>query len=146
LRRVFESGSQLELITASALPYQFNSTNDKNTTFDDRSDDKGPEPEGLALGEICGRTYLFLGLERISGIMAYDISNPRQPEFVQYINNRRFTGKPADGTAGDLGPEGLTFIPARQSPTGMHMLAVANEISGTTTLYRIDTNRCKHHH
>ncbi|WP_410289039.1 choice-of-anchor I domain-containing protein [Desulfosarcina sp.] len=50
---------------------------------DFHSADKGPEPEGLSLGEINCRTYLFLGLERIGGIMVYDISLPRQPEFVQ---------------------------------------------------------------
>jgi hypothetical protein len=141
LRLVFDSADQLERITAAALPLEFNSTNDENGSFDNRSDDKGPEPEGLALGEINGRTYLFLGLERIGGIMVYDITNPRCPEFVQYINNRDFGGNAAAGTAGDLAPEGLTFIPARKSPTGGPLLAVANEVSGTTTIYRINANR-----
>ncbi len=138
LVQVFDSGSQLEAITAALLPTAFNSTSDANNTFDDRSDDKGPEPEGLAIGTINGRVYLFLGLERVGGIMVYDITNAQNPDFVQYINNRNFSGNPAAGTAGDLGPEGLTFIPASQSPTGKNMLAVANEVSGTTTLYQID--------
>jgi hypothetical protein len=73
--------------------------------------------------------------------MVYDITNPRCPEFVQYINNRDFGGNTAAGTAGDLAPEGLTFIPARKSPTGGPLLAVANEVSGTTTIYRINANR-----
>lgn len=147
LRRIFDSGKQFEELTAAALPFDFNSNNDANNSFDERSDDKGPEPEGLAIGEIAGRTYLFLGLERVSGIMVYDISNPARPEFVQYINNRDFSGDSEAGTAGDLGPEGLTFIPARKSPTGMNMLAVANEVSGTTTLYQIDVDRkdCRRH-
>lgn len=134
---VFDSGSQLEAITAAILPAAFNSSN-TNNTFDDRSDDKGPEPEGLAIGTINGRVYLFLGLERVSGIIVYDITNAQSPDFVQYLNNRDFSGDPAAGTAGDLGPEGLTFIPASQSPSGKNLLAVANEISGTTTLYQID--------
>lgn len=138
LVQVFDSGSQLEAITADILPTAFNSSNDKNNTFDDRSDDKGPEPEGLAIGTINGRVYLFLGLERVGGIMVYDITNAQNPDFVQYINNRNFSGDPAAGTAGDLAPEGLTFIPASQSPSGKNMLAVANEVSGTTTLYQID--------
>lgn len=142
---MFDRGDQLEQLTAAALPEEFNSTNDENGSFDNRSDDKGPEPEGLALGEIDGRTYLFLGLERISGIMVYDISDPHRPEFVQYINNRDFTGAPEAGTAGDLAPEGLIFIPAAKSPTGENLLAVANEVSGTTTLYRIDVN-ARHGH
>lgn len=138
LVQVFDSGSQLEAITAAILPTAFNSTSDANNTFDDRSDDKGPEPEGLAIGTINGRVYLFLGLERVGGIMVYDITNAQNPDFVQYINNRDFSGSPAAGTAGDLAPEGLTFIPASQSPSGKNMLAVANEVSGTTTLYQID--------
>jgi len=141
LRLVFDSGDQLEQLTAAALPFDFNSTNDENDSFDNRSDDKGPEPEGLTLGEINGRTYLFLGLERIGGIMVYDITDPGSPEFVQYINNRDFSGDAEAGTAGDLAPEGLTFIPARKSPTGDNLLAVANEVSGTTTVYKIDVKK-----
>ncbi|BBO78383.1 hypothetical protein DSCW_58000 [Desulfosarcina widdelii] len=141
LRLVFDSGDQLEQLTAAALPFNFNSTNDENDSFDNRSDDKGPEPEGLTLGEIDGRTYLFLGLERVGGIMVYDITDPRDPEFVQYINNRDFSGDAEAGTAGDLAPEGLTFIPARKSPTGDNLLAVTNEVSGTTTVYKIDVKK-----
>ena len=137
-RLVFDSGDQLEQITAAALPDDFNSNNDENDSFDSRSDDKGPEPEGLAVGTIGRRTYAFIGLERVGGIMVYDITSPRDPEFVQYVNNRDFSGDAEAGTAGDLGPEGIVFIDAGDSPTGQPMLAVANEISGTTTLYRID--------
>nr|WP_321396119.1 choice-of-anchor I family protein [uncultured Desulfobacter sp.] len=140
LAMVFDSGDQLEQLTAAALPFDFNSNNDENDSFDSRSDDKGPEPEGLTIGTINGRTFLFLGLERVSGIMVYDITDPNAPEFVQYLNNRNFDGVAEEGTAGDLGPEGLTFIPAAQSPTGQNMLAVANEISGTTTVYQINVD------
>lgn len=146
LRLVFDSGDQLEQITAAALPRDFNSTNDENDSFDNRSDDKGPEPEGLVLGKIGNRTYLFLGLERVGGIMVYDITRPQKPEFVQYLNNRDFSGNAEEGTAGDLAPEGLAFIPAAKSPTGDNLLAVANEVSGTTTLYKINVNkRCNIH-
>jgi hypothetical protein len=145
LRLVFDSGDQLEQITAAALPFNFNSTNDENDSFDNRSDDKGPEPEGLTLGTIFGRTYLFLGLERVGGIMVYDITDAQSPEFVQYINNRDFNAEDIED-AGDLAPEGLVFIPATQSPTGDNLLAVANEVSGTTTLYKIDVSRCPPHY
>ena len=140
LRLVFDSGDQLEQLTAAALPFDFNSTNDENDSFDNRSDDKGPEPEGLTLGEINGRTYLFLCLERVGGIMVYDITEARSPEFVQYINNRDFSTEDIED-AGDLAPEGLVFIPARKSPTGDNLLAVANEVSGTTTVYKIDVKK-----
>ncbi len=134
---VFDSGNDFERITAARNPAFFNSTNDEND-FDSRSDDKGPEPEGLALGRINGQTFAFIGLERVGGIMVYNISNPEAPQFVQYINNRDFTGDPALGTAGDLAPEGLVFVEARQSPSGKPLLIVGNEVSGTTTVYEID--------
>jgi DNA-binding beta-propeller fold protein YncE len=138
---VFDSGDALERITAEAFPDEFNSTNDENGTFDNRSDNKGPEPEGVAIGELRGRTYAFIGLERIGGVAVYDITDPRSPEFVQYINNRDFSGDAEAFTAGDLGPEGIEFIPALESPTHRPMLAVGNEVSGTTTLYEIDFTR-----
>jgi 2',3'-cyclic-nucleotide 2'-phosphodiesterase/3'-nucleotidase/5'-nucleotidase len=141
---VFDSGDDFETITASLLPDNFNSTNDENGSFDNRSDDKGPEPEGVVVGEVNGGTYAFIGLERIGGIMVYDITNPAEASFVDYINNRNFDVDAVldDGSTnpavGDLGPEGLTFIAAADSPTGEALLAVSNEISGTTTLYQIN--------
>jgi hypothetical protein len=114
---IFDSKDQLERITAAALPDGFNANNDDNDSFDNRSDDKGPEPEGLALGRIGARTYLFLGLERIGGIKVYDISNPFSPDFVQYVNTRDFNGDPENSTAGDLAPEGLILYRPVKAPT-----------------------------
>lgn len=135
---VYDSGSLLEELTAALLPTEFNSNNDENGSFDSRSDDKGPEPEGVTVGRVGDRVYAFIGLERIGGVMVFDVSNPRAPAFVQYVNNRDFGGDAKAGTAGDLGPEGLLFIPAAESPIQAPLLAVTNEVSGTTTLYRID--------
>ncbi len=135
---VYDSGDALEQITIANLPGEMNSTNDENATFDDRSSSKGPEPEGLAVGEVGARTYAFIGLERIGGIVVYDVSNPYHPTFVQYINTRDFSGDAAAGTAGDLAPEGLAFISAADSPIGQPLLAVAYEVSGTTRIFAID--------
>ncbi|MGD8581981.1 MAG: choice-of-anchor I family protein [Gammaproteobacteria bacterium] len=149
---VYDSGADFENITANQLPDDFNSTNDENGSFDDRSDDKGPEPEGIALGKIGGRTIAFIGLERVGGIMAYDISNPNEVQFLDYINYRNFS---VDATiddpnstdpddvltnplVGDLAPEGLVFIRASKSPNGKPLLVVGNEVSGTTTIFEID--------
>lgn len=132
--RIFDSGDAIERITAEALPDSFNSSGE-NDTFDGRSDDKGPEPETVALGEIDGRTYAFVGLERIGGIMVWDITDPHAPRFVRYANNRDFSV--ADEAAGDLAPEGIAFVPAAESPTGRPMLLVANEFSGTTTVWDV---------
>lgn len=133
---VYDSGDDLERQTAAALPADFNCNNDANNSFDTRSDDKGPEPEGITLGQISGHTYAFVGLERIGGVMVYEVTNPFAPKFVQYVNNRNFAGNPAAGTAGDLGPEGLHFIEGKKSPNENPLL-VANEISGTTTIFQI---------
>ena len=131
---VFDSGDAVERITAGLLPDAFNGSGE-NESFDSRSDDKGPEPEALALGEIDGRTYAFVGLERIGGVMVWDITDPRAPLFVQYANNRDFTV--ATEEAGDLAPEGIVFVPAADSPTGAPLLLVANEFSGTTTVWEV---------
>lgn len=139
---VFDSGDQLEQITAAFDPANFNSDNEANQSFDTRSDNKGPEPEAIAVGSTPeGRTYAFVGLERFSGIATFDVTDPYNVSFAGYTNNRDFAATlnlavdPA--AAGDLGPEGIVFIPAADSPTGEPMIAVSNEISGTTTLYSI---------
>ncbi len=135
---VFDSGDQFEQITAELLPDDFNATNDENGSFDDRSDNKGVEPEEVAVGMVGDRLYAFIGFERLGGIIVYDISDPAAPTYVTYVNNRDFAGDPEAGTAGDLGPEGVKFIPAVDSPNGMPLLVVANEISGSTTVYQIN--------
>lgn len=143
LTKVFDTGSELEDITAAMFPTDFNSNNSVNNSFDTRSDDKGPEPEGLALGQIDGRTYAFLGLERIGGVMVYDITVPEETTFVQYLINRDFSlpNTPEALTTTDLGAEGLHFVPASDSPDrdGRPLLIVGNEVSGTTTVHAIDT-------
>jgi hypothetical protein len=135
-QQVFDSDADFERITGGLYPVNFNASN-SNNALDDRSDNKGPEPEGLAVGKIGNRTYAFIGLERTGGIMMYDITAPHAPVFVDYINNRDFTASIPSVQAGDLGPEGVTFIGAQDSPTGKPMLAVSNEISGTVTLYEV---------
>lgn len=134
---VFDSGDELEQITAEQLPDYFNTTDDK-TKFDNRSDDKGPEPEHVVVGKIYGHTIAFVGIERIGGIMAYDVSNPANPMFLDYVNNRDFEADPESPEAGDLATEGLVFIPARRSPNRRPLVVAANEVSGTTTVFQVN--------
>jgi DNA-binding beta-propeller fold protein YncE len=171
---VFNSGDDFEQITANTAGVVFNATNDENDSFDNRSDNKGPEPEGVTLGQIDGRTYAFIGLERVGGVMIYDITDPLTSSFVDYLNLRDFTipDQDADEDDGDLddngfedaddgvrelneavtlangllmddlgeldlGPEGLLFISAADSPNGNALLVVTNEVSGTTTVFNV---------
>ncbi|MCB0786940.1 MAG: 5'-nucleotidase C-terminal domain-containing protein, partial [Flavobacteriales bacterium] len=131
-------GDQFEQLIATVLPSEFNSNNTDNGSFDSRSDDKGPEPEAIEIAEIGGEFYAFIGLERISGIMVYNVTDPVNPVFVQYVNNRDFTGDVSLGTAKDAGVETLKFIPAANSPNGKDLLVSGNEISGTVTLFEIN--------
>ncbi|WP_173912147.1 choice-of-anchor I family protein [Acinetobacter sp. Marseille-Q1618] len=151
---VWDSGSEFERKVAELFPNTFN-TDHAAVAFDDRSDNKGPEPEGLTIGKIGKKTFAFIGLERQSGIMVYDISNPQKPMFVQYFNDRSFKqdqvlkdskgqpildkkGKQILIEKGDLGPEGLTFVAAKDSPNAKPMLIVGNEVSGSTAVYQIN--------
>lgn len=143
LNKVFDSGSDFEEITAELLPEHFNADHGyRERQFKRRSINKGPEPEGVALGEVDGRTYAFIGLERVGGVMVYDITTPQDSRFVTYINSRDFTVADDDAaqTRTDLGAEGLAFVSAADSPDaqGRPMLIVGNEVSGTTAIYAID--------
>jgi len=134
---IFDSGDALEQIAASAFPVNFNASNTNNTR-DDRSDDKGPEPEGVVVAQVFGRKYLFVMLERIGGVVVYELTNPAAPRFVQYINTRDFSAAPGTAAAGDLGAESARFIPAESSPNGRPILMVSNEVSGSLRLYQIE--------
>jgi 2',3'-cyclic-nucleotide 2'-phosphodiesterase / 3'-nucleotidase / 5'-nucleotidase len=125
-RLVYDTGSELERIAAALEPARFNFSNEDPGVFDDRSDAKGPEPEGVDIGEVSGRTYAFLSAERQGGLYAYELRGP-SATFRDYLNTR-----PAvPGAEGDLGPEGVLFVPRHDSPTRRAMLLVTNEISGT---------------
>jgi hypothetical protein len=94
----------------------------------------------VELAVIGGRTYAFINLERVGGVMVYDITEPERAEFVQYVNERDFTLANADLDVGvtDLGPEITRFVSAEDSPSGNALLLVSNEVSGTLAVYQID--------
>lgn len=126
---VWDSGDQLEQLTKSLSMVNFNASNTGNTA-DDRSDNKGPEPEGLVIATFGSKTLAFIGLERVGGVVVYDITNPASPIYMTYANTR-------NGSSGDLGPEGITFVPANRSPNKEPLVIVGNEISGTTTIFQV---------
>ncbi len=130
---VYDSGDDLEQITANDPIYgaMFNCSN-TNITKKDRSDDKGPEPEGVAVATIAGNLYAFVSMERVGGLMVFNINNPAAPQFVQYINNRGLTG-----LTGDRGPEGIIYVTQQNSPTGKALVVLGNEISSSVSVYEI---------
>ncbi len=151
-RLVWDSGAELEQFIASDAcklgaerdkPCKdfFNANHEAGSSLDNRSDNKGPEPEGVAIGQIGEKTFAFIGLERMGGVMVYDVSNPQAPQRVDYLNTREdwTTKDPSTvgAAAGDLGPEGLVFVPAADSPNGQPLLLVGNEVSGTTAVYQL---------
>ncbi|WP_215608268.1 choice-of-anchor I family protein [Leptothoe spongobia] len=123
---VFDSGDDFEQIIANNFPELFNINGGEVNELDDRSDDKGPEAEGVALGVFRGHTLAFIGLERTGGVMVYDISNPAAPTFVTYEPN----------FSSDYSPEGLLYIDADNSPIGAPLLVVTNEVSKTFAVYQ----------
>ncbi|MFM9911167.1 MAG: choice-of-anchor I family protein [Chitinophagaceae bacterium] len=131
--QVYDSKDDLERITANSPAYSqfFNMSNTiANTAVKNRSDDKGPEPEGVTVGKIGGKNYAFVALERIGGVMVYDVTNPSSPVFVNYANSRTVLG-------GDRGPEGIIFVPSSKSPNGKNLVILSNEISSTVSVYEI---------
>ena len=137
---IYDSGNDIAVRTAFS---GFFNWNEDAGSFDDRSDDKGAEPEALTVGEIDGRTIAFVGLERQGGIMMYDITGMVKPKFLGYFNGRNFFGDGTKQTGGDISPESLVFIPADKTPPLYHvrkgtpLLIGAYELSGSTAIYEV---------
>lgn len=129
LSEIFDSGSDFESYTAKVLPSSFNCSND-DMEIDSRSGKKGPEPESVTTGTVNGRTYAFIALERIGGVMIYDITDPSNVKMDNYINSRDFS---AD-IKNDVSPEGLCFIAADRNSSGTPLLIASNEVSGTVSV------------
>lgn len=133
---VYDSGDALERFIAKKFPERFNIDSDGVGTVDARSEDKGPEPEAVVVGRVGEATYAFVGLERTSAIAVFDVTQPAATRLIDVVPlplTKHETGGPA------IAPEGLCFVPADRSPSGVPLLAVACEVTGTTVLYEIDS-------
>lgn len=135
--QIYDSGNDFAKITAADPEYGaiFNASN-SNNNFKNRSDNKGVEPENVIVEKINGVEYAFIILERIGGVMVYDVSNPNAPVFLEYENNRGFV-EGAD-ESGDLGPEGIVYIKPEDNATDKGLLILSNEVSATLSLYQIN--------
>ena len=90
---MYDSESIIEKKVFENDPINFNSTNDE-TDFKDRSDDKGPEPEAIAVGMVGSNYYAFVGLERHGGVMAFDVTDVNSVKYVDFIYNIFFSARP----------------------------------------------------
>jgi hypothetical protein len=133
---VWDSGDDMEMVTSKDPVFGaiFNASN-ANNTLKNRSDDKGPEPEGVALASIGGKTFAFVALERIGGCMVYDVTNPASPIYVDYKNTRTVATY-----GGDQGAEGIVYVTAANSPTGVPIVILANEVSSTLSFFSVNTS------
>ncbi len=96
---------------------------------------------GKVVGKIGVKHFLFLGLERMGGVLVYDITDPMAPVYQDYLNSRETWDVDPDAgnleVYGDLGPEGLVFIPPADSANGTALRVVGNEVSGFTAIYEV---------
>lgn len=114
---VFDSGDMIEMIVASL----------HNSSFDDtRSDNKGPEPEGVAVATLGARTFAFVGLERSHLTLVFDVTNPLAPTYVTSLVR-----------SGDLNPEGIVVVSEADSPSGRPLVLVTNESSNTLSIFEL---------
>lgn len=156
--KVFDTGDALEKFTALYFPGTFNMNSGSEALFDTRSDDKGPEPEALAFGEVGGRQYLFVGVERQNGIFQFDLTDLDLTDpaslasvdpfslIVGYYNVVDGANGRIDPAASALvSPESIMFLPAGSSPTGQAMLVVGyegvpdNGIPGSMALFEVNS-------
>ncbi|MFT7379870.1 MAG: DNA-binding beta-propeller fold protein YncE, partial [Bacteroidia bacterium] len=119
---IFDSKNEITSILAEQFPDNYPAG---------RDDDKGAEPESVTIGKIGSRTFAFIGLERATGVVVYDITDPANSTFVQYYNK----------DVNDRSPEGLIFVSADKSTDGKPYLISTNEAfddyEGSVSAYSI---------
>jgi hypothetical protein len=142
---VYDSGNLIEKKVLEVNGAYFNA--DWSTTtgvanaVDTRSDNKGPEPEGIAYGRAFNKNWLVVGLERDGGIMLFEVSDPAAPVFVQYISTTDWQGSmlSTPKSSGDVSPEGILFIEAKDSPSKKPLVIVSYELSGTVAIFELNS-------
>ena len=108
-----------------------------NYVGQDRSDDKGSEPEGVAVGMVGDRRIAVLGLERMSALAVFDITQPRVPVFIEWLQMLPTKATPAKDVK-YWSPEGIVFVPADKSPSGKALIITSYELSGSLSIHQIE--------
>ena len=114
--------------TTGAQVFDSKNELDKKATelkiYDDgRSDDKGVEPESIAIGRVGSKTIAVVGMERADAFAIYDITTPTAPVFIKMYKT------------GDA-PEGIIFIPASKSPINQSLIVISSENDGLVKIYK----------
>ena len=113
--QVFDSKNELDIKAQSIGVYD-----------DARSDDKSVEPEGIAIGTVGSKKVVFVAMERVDAVAIYDITSPSKPVFLKIIK------------CGDA-PEGVLFVPAKDSPTKRSLLIISSEGDGVVKVFSPNT-------
>ena len=108
-----------------------------NYVGQDRSDDKGSEPEGVAVGMVGNRRIAILGLERMTALAIFDITQPRNPVFQEWLQMLPTKATPAKDVK-HWSPEGIIFVPADKSPSGKALVITSYELSGSLSIHQIE--------
>ena len=108
-----------------------------NYVGQDRSDDKGSEPEGVAVGMVGDRRIAILGLERMTALAIFDITVPGNPIFQEWLQMLPTKATPAKEVK-HFSPEGIVFVPADKSPSGKALIITSYELSGSLSIHQIE--------
>ncbi len=124
---IWDSGSLIEKKMKQIAPKYFNWNSKKGKVkVNARSNSKGSEPENVVVGEVSGKLYAFVALERMSGIIVFELKNGENPQYKAFFMDSQ-----------DRGPEGLLFIPKEKSPIKTPLLVVSYEYGGSLVIYSI---------
>ena len=142
---IWDSGDLLDQIQTLAFGVaningSHSYSSDKSTmnyVGQDRSDDKGAEPEGVALGMVGDRRIAILGLERMTALAIFDITQPRVPVFQEWLQMLPTKATPAKDVK-HFSPEGIVFVPADKSPSGKALIITSYELSGSISIHQVE--------
>lgn len=125
---IFDSGSFIEEFALQHDPATFNMNDGKVANMDDRSDNKGPEPEALAVAHFAGKLWMAVGTERQNGLFLLIVDELAAPRLFAYANPH---------LDGDFSPESILLIPGDHRPDAANLMIAAFEGSGTILVYRV---------
>ncbi len=142
---IWDSGDLLDQIQIAAFGVaningSHSLSSDKSTVNyvgQDRSDDKGAEPEGVAVGMVGDRRIAVLGLERMTALAVFDITQPRSPVFIEWLQMLPTKATPAKDVK-HWSPEGIVFVAADKSPSGKALIITSYELSGSLSIHQIE--------